>query len=248
MKSKDWTDQQISTYYTGIQKSDYPKVVWNKIKPQIKSCSTLQDIGCGPGAFSLAAAADGFNVKSIDISNKSLESLKKRAENLGLNNIRTVCGDWLELETGKSEVSVCSYCFGGAIGTVEGIKKVLDSTTNTAFFISPCEKVKIDFLTKDLFAVTGIEPLAFKDFSLLEVFKKLGYSVESDTIKFDFGMPLVDKENVRDTAVFLCDKLNFPYEGLMAKHIKKIMMAKNGLCWLPNPKKAKIITWRRRGK
>ena len=59
-KGKDWTDQQIENYYLGIKYSDYPSVIWEKIKPKIVGYTSLIDVGCGPGAFDLKAAEEGF--------------------------------------------------------------------------------------------------------------------------------------------------------------------------------------------
>ncbi len=75
---KEWTDLQILNYYLGLKYSDYPGVFWEKMKPDIAGCTTLIDIGCGPGAFALKAAEAGFNVLAVDINKKSLEALKKQ--------------------------------------------------------------------------------------------------------------------------------------------------------------------------
>ena len=245
---KEWSEQQITYYYLGIRHSDYPEVFWQKMKPVIKNYKTLIDIGCGPGAFALKAAESGFQVQAVDISKKNLDALKMQVKLLRLNNVNTIPGDWVDVQVEKNDVSVCAYSFGDTIGTLEGIKKIIDLTNEVAFFITPYETLQTDFLSEKLYHKSGIEPPSFKGNyqDILNIFNYLHEDVSLETVEYDFGMPLNSKEELNSCAVYLGEKLGIPSVGLVEEHLQKIAgRKKNGMYWVPNPRKSTMITWRR---
>ncbi|NLW07985.1 MAG: methyltransferase domain-containing protein [Clostridia bacterium] len=244
---RDWTDQQIKYYYEGIKHSDYPRLFWQKMQPFMEGARTLTDIGCGPGAFALEAAAAGFQVQAVDINGKNLRALAGQAEARGLANIELIHGDWLEVTVAESEVTVCAYSFGGNIGTRAGIEKLLATTRELAFLISPCEKVRTDFLSAELYQKMGIAPRTFSGDhrEILQIFSELQQQVEFEIVAYDFGMPLASKDEIKSCAVYLSDKLELPDVQLVEAHIRDILTVKDGLYWLPNPKKSAFIIWQR---
>ncbi|MDO9535036.1 MAG: class I SAM-dependent methyltransferase [Bacillota bacterium] len=243
---KEWTDKQILNYYLGVKYSDYPKIFWEKMKPEIAGCKTIIDIGCGPGAFALKAVEANFNVQAVDINKKSLEALKKQTR--GLKNLKTIYGNWLEVEVEKSDAAICAYSFGGEIGTLEGIRKIIDVTEEAAFFIASYDTIQTDFLSKELYRESGIEPPVFRGNyqDLLQLFAILKEEVQYETVEYDFGMPLDSKEEINDCAVYLSEKLGLPSRELVKEHLKKIITMKNGIYWVPNPRKSTMIIWKRR--
>ena len=245
---KVWSEEQIDSYFQGIEHSEYPSVPWERMKQKIRGsdCSTLIDIGCGPGAFTIHTARRGYDVQAVDISNTNLKALEKRKKALNLSNIKTIYGDWLEVEVIPTEVSICAYCFCGSIGTLEGIKKVLQHTTRMAFFIAPWDRVQKDFLSGDLYQTTGIEPPVFENQDLLPLFQNMGQQVEVELLEYDFGLPLRGKSEINNCAVFLSDKLGIPDVKLVKDHILNHLTIKNGMFWVPNPRKSNLITWERR--
>jgi SAM-dependent methyltransferase len=248
-----WTDEQIDYYFKGIKYSDYPRIFWKKILEEIKAYHSLIDIGCGPGAFALAAARAGMAVQAVDISEKNLEALKNKCRKMRLENMTTIYGNWLDVEVKNADVCISAYSFGGDIGTIGGIKKILQYTNKIAYFITPYEKIKTDFLSKDLYQKIGKTPTAFSsDYTdLLRIFNELGQQVEFEVVEYDFGMPLEsdNEATLGKCALFLCEKLELD-EGLnptelMRKHLRDIITIRNGMYWVPNPRKSVIITWRR---
>lgn len=247
-RRKEWTDLQILNYYLGIRSSDYPGIFWEKMKTEIEGCRTLIDIGCGPGAFAIKAVEDGFYVQAVDINKKNLEALEKQMKYSGLNNLKTIYGNWLDVRVEKNDVAVCAYSFGGEIGTLEGIRKIIDVTKEAAFFISPYDTIQTDFLSKDLYRESGIEPPVFGGNyqDLLQLFTILKEDVKYETVEYDFGMPLESKEEINDCAIYLSEKLGLPSSELVKEHLQKIITMKNGIYWVPNPRKSTMIIWKRR--
>ncbi len=245
---RDWTEQQIKYYYGGIKYSDYPQVFWDMMLPHMEGASTLIDIGCGPGAFALTAAAAGLKVQAVDISSGNLKALREQIKYRQLSNIEIVHADWLEAVIKKSEVAVCAYSFGGSIGTLEGVKKIIASTEKVAFLVSPCERERGDFLSKELYVKCGITPSSFSGDhrDILGAFEKLQQPVKWEIVAYDFGMPIESRDEIKPCAIYLADKLGLPDVDLVEKHIKSILTVRKGLYWVPNPKKSAIITWQRR--
>ena len=242
---KEWTDTQILNYYLGVKYSDYPKIFWEKMEPELSGCKTIIDIGCGPGAFALKAVKANYNVQAVDINKKSLEALKKQTREL--KNLKTIYGNWLEVEVDKSDAAICAYSFGGEIGTLGGIRKIIDLTEKVAYFIAPYDIIQTDFLSKEVYRRSGIQPPQFNGNyeDLLTFFHTLGMPVEYETVEYDFGMPLKSKKEIDSCAEYLSEKLGLPGE-LLKKHLQNIITVKKGLCWVPNPRKSVIITWKRR--
>ncbi len=244
---KDWTDRQITNYYLGIGQSNYPQVFWDIMEPSMAGCTTLVDIGCGPGAFALKAAACGFSVQAVDIDEGRLKALQRQKKILGLNRIKIIRGDWLEVHTEKNDIAVCAYSFGGAIGTPAGIQKIIDHARRAAFFITPCRAIKTDFMSRELYQRSGVAPPAFSGGyeDLLKLFEDLRAKVEYEIVAYDFGMPLADLAEIDECAVYLADKLGLPSVALVRKHLRNIVTERNGGYWVPNPRESAIITWKR---
>lgn len=58
---------------------------------------SVLDVGCGGGVYSLAIAGQCTQVTGIDLSSKMLETAKKRADTLKIENVDFLYGDWKEM-------------------------------------------------------------------------------------------------------------------------------------------------------
>ena len=243
-KKREWTDAQIDHYLEGIKHSDYPAVFWQRMKPYLNDCRTIIDIGSGPGAFALRAAADGFMVQAVDSSRKSLAVLEVEASGYAAGPIKTICGNWPNVSVDHCDAAICAYSFGGAIGTPSGISKIFKVTGRVIFFISPVEKTQVDFLSRELYEEEGSSPPEFKgnyhDLEDILTALKVKYNVE--TVSHDFGFPLKNWSELDQCALFLADKLGLSSTARLKKHLEKIITDRNNLLWVPNPRVSAIIT------
>jgi SAM-dependent methyltransferase len=241
---REWTDAQIEYYLEGIKHSDYPALFWQRMQPYLKDCRKVIDIGSGPGAFALRAAEDGFIVQAVDSSRKSMDVLEAKASGYAAGAVKTVCGNWPDVNVEHCDAAICAYSFGGDIGTPLGISKVFEVTGRVVFFISPVEKTQVDFLSRELYEEEGISPPEFKgnyhDVTDTLAALHINYSVE--TISHDFGFPLKDRSEIDKCALFLADKLGLSSAGRMKKHLEKIITDRNNLLWVPNPRFSALIT------
>lgn len=242
---KDWTDQQIKNYYLGIKYSDYPRVFWKEMKPFLKDCKSIMDIGCGPGAFALKALEKEFDVYGIDKNKKHLDSLEKASKKFGVKNLHIFHDSWLKINCKASDASICAHSLGEEIGTSQGIEKVLNFTKKVAFFITPFENVQTDFFSQALYKELKIKPRVYskgyKD--ILEIFNQLKEKVQYSTIAYDFGMPFDKEIGIKGNAMYLAEKLGIPYDKSIEQHMKKILIEKKEMLWIPNIKKSILIVW-----
>lgn len=66
------------------------------IEAEIKPGFCILDYGCGPGAYSIAAAeivGDSGKVYALDIHPLAIEQVQNSASKKGLKNIETICSD-----------------------------------------------------------------------------------------------------------------------------------------------------------
>ncbi len=243
-KNREWTDAQIDHYLEGTKHSDYPAVFWQRMKPHLNGCRTIIDIGSGPGAFALRAAEDGFMVQAVDSSRKSLDVLEAEASGYAAGTIKTVCGNWPDVNVNHCDAAICAYSFGGDIGTPIGISKIFKVTGRVIFFISPVEKTQVDFLSRELYKEEGSSPPEFKGnyHDLKDILDALKVDCSIETVSHDFGFPLKGWSEIDQCALFLADKLGLYSVGRMKKHLEKIITDRNNLLWVPNPRVSALIT------
>ncbi|MBO3444974.1 class I SAM-dependent methyltransferase [Clostridium sp. CCUG 7971] len=64
----------------------------------INEDSTVLDLGCGTGAYSIALSGVCKNVDALDYSDGMLEALKEKIKFQGINNINIIKDDWNSLD------------------------------------------------------------------------------------------------------------------------------------------------------
>ncbi len=247
-RTGDWSDEQIQYYFNGIEWSEYPQKLWNVMQLQCGDCSTMLDIGSGPGAFALIGAASGLSAWAVDTKLKSLRALEKRAYELCLEGITTVAGSWPDVDVPACDLAVCSYSFGGEIGTRRGLAKILEKTNKVAFLVCPYSRFQTDFLSETLYEEAGLEPPAFEGSysDLLHTLAELGAHCSVQIVDYDFGFSLPEEKCLEKAAQFLADKLGLPDRQKVRAHLERIVRRKNGMLWVPNPRKSALLTWSRK--
>jgi SAM-dependent methyltransferase len=71
--------------------------------------TTVLDVGCGPGRFSLAIAPRVERVVAVDPSPAMLAILGRRAERKRITNVITVEGRWEDVDVAPADVVFASY-------------------------------------------------------------------------------------------------------------------------------------------
>jgi 2-polyprenyl-3-methyl-5-hydroxy-6-metoxy-1,4-benzoquinol methylase len=78
-----------TSYYTKAPLRQVEKVLLDNLPHG----TTILDLGCGSGRFSVGAALCGFNVTGLDITLKAIEAARKKALNEGAHNTTFTEGD-----------------------------------------------------------------------------------------------------------------------------------------------------------
>jgi SAM-dependent methyltransferase len=92
----------------------------------IKEGDIILDYGCGPGAFTFAASkivGDSGTVYALDNQHLAVQSIKKKAESRGINNIKTIYTN--QGETGLDDKSVDHVLLIGVLHLIRNPEKVL---------------------------------------------------------------------------------------------------------------------------
>ena len=109
-------------YWDSLYKNsdyDYKKLAdnseWSYFIKELnnKNIKTILDLGCGAGTWSIVMARAGFNVKSIDISQKALDYLDNWAEKEKLSSLIGTSQEEIQKYTptneyGKYDLIVCN--------------------------------------------------------------------------------------------------------------------------------------------
>lgn len=89
--------------------------------------STVLDVGSGPGRFALAIAPRVGRVTAVDPSRKMLALLRKRAREAGITNVRTVAGQWQDVEVDPADVVLCCHVLPLIPDVVPFVRKLNDA-------------------------------------------------------------------------------------------------------------------------
>ncbi|HEV2759351.1 MAG TPA: methyltransferase domain-containing protein [Acidimicrobiales bacterium] len=95
--------------------------------------STVVDVGCGPGRFTLALAPHVAGITALDPSGRMLDICRKQAHAMGLANVTCVQGRWEETEVPAVDVAFSSYVVTLVADAPRFLTKLDASATERAF-------------------------------------------------------------------------------------------------------------------
>ena len=93
----NWNEETIRWYLNANTYTGFYKKIAGDIVPLAKGLSTLADLGCGLGLFDFEAHPHFEKIECIDQNETALDSIKLRAEALGIRNISTRAADCYRL-------------------------------------------------------------------------------------------------------------------------------------------------------
>ncbi|MGI9536692.1 MAG: class I SAM-dependent methyltransferase [Desulfocapsaceae bacterium] len=152
--AKDW-DKKAEAFAGRTRDSAYVGLFLSHLDLG-KDVSVL-DVGCGPGTLALPIAEQVRQVTALDYSQGMLELLNERAEQKGIDNIRTVhCGwedDWSEFDIGPHSLVIASRSMNipDLAGALQKLGRYATSTIHVAERIAPSP------FDPDAFAALGRE-------------------------------------------------------------------------------------------
>jgi ubiquinone/menaquinone biosynthesis C-methylase UbiE len=72
--------------------------------------SSVLEVGCGNGEFSIACAKKGMNAVGLDVSQKMIENAVTRSTNLNIKDIKFINQDFLKFKT-KAKFDYLVFCY-----------------------------------------------------------------------------------------------------------------------------------------
>ena len=89
----EWNEQVSRWFIEASEFTGFHKSMAKKIIPYLKSGYSMCDIGCGLGRLDLELAPYVSEILAVDISADAVKRLARDAGSMGVNNIKTRCGD-----------------------------------------------------------------------------------------------------------------------------------------------------------
>lgn len=178
-KSKDEWDKKAPTMNESIHQGSYNETIMKALN--LENASTLLDLGCGPGTFSLRFAPLLEQIYALDFSSKMLELLEKNAKEKNLSNIKTFCldleEDWNEVP--KADIVLASRCL--EVSNLKQTLVKLNEFAKKAVYLT--FKDVGSFLSDEVLRVIGLEITPKPDYIyVVNILYSLGIKAKIDFI------------------------------------------------------------------
>lgn len=164
-ENKDW-DKAAEGFYKRSKRDDYQNELLSRLV--LTEDDTVLDVGCGEGSITIPIAERVRSVTGIDSSKKMLEFLNRRAQDNGVENIRTILRPIEDIrydEIGDYDIVVASRSLNGIIPIEEIIAELNDIANKYVFLtvFGPNDRK----LVKDFEAYIGNDTNSFPHYNYL---------------------------------------------------------------------------------
>lgn len=103
-------DEKFAFYYEErLNKEGYPGVLFDYIRPHIKGCKTIIDVGAGTGFFSIPFAEEGYSVTAIEPSAAMLNIFRKKIGPAVSTNIAMHNETWEKWDGEQADALICIH-------------------------------------------------------------------------------------------------------------------------------------------
>lgn len=223
---KDW-DKAAPGFFRRTRKEDYNDALFDMLI--LDKDDTVLDVGCGEGSITVPLAKKVKKVIGIDSSPKMLEYLKKRAEDNGIENIKTILKPIEEItfdEIGNVDVVVCSRSLNGIIPIKEVLAQ-LNQIANKYVFITIFgpENKKIE---KDFDREIGIKTEDFPEYNyFFNILFNMG--IYANITRFDLNnyREYDSIEDAMDNGKFRLDLYSDEEKEMMKTYLERILTKDN---------------------
>ncbi|GBE05886.1 MAG TPA: methyltransferase domain-containing protein [Nitrospirae bacterium] len=252
-----WDKKRSEWYRRAVEQSDYPQKAVALLKPMLRTCDSVIDIGAGCGALSLPVARKVKKVTAVEPSKWMYDLLLKRAEKAGIKNIRAYNAGWKR---------------SGLKGELPSAIKPHDMVicANLPYSVV-CGRGFLDYISKiskkyivylhgagrwNRFYYDDLYPMLFKKkylgegdyLNTYEFLHRRGIFADIRIFEFSFDQPFVDFNDALDFWRHrLKTKLTIKKEKILADFLKKKLVPSARASALTAPfglRKAALMWWR----
>ena len=166
----------------------YPGELIRPILKCIRAQTTVLDVGAGTGALALPVAAAARRVTALDVSSAQCQRLRRKAENLGINNLAVVESPWENVNTetlGTHDMVTAGYCL--FMADIQGALWKMHRVSRHGIFLV---HLAGHDLQTPMARILG-HKTSFPDHRmLLNLLQEMGWDARCEIFTRDFQLPL----------------------------------------------------------
>ena len=166
----------------------YPGELIRPILKCIRAQTTVLDVGAGTGALALPMAAAARRVTAVDVSSAQCRRLRRKAENLDINNLAVVESPWEKIheETlGPHDIVTAGYCL--FMADIEGALWKMRRLSRRRIFLV---HLASHDLQRPMARILGHKTSFPDHHMLLNLLREMGWDARYEIFTRDFQLPL----------------------------------------------------------
>jgi predicted RNA methylase len=184
-----WNEKTIGWFQTASAYTGFHSNLASLVRPHIKDCATVCDIGCGLGLIDLELANDVSSVVCIDQNEAAIGALNELIRSRGARNIVARAADVNELNDEKRDAVIMSF-FGSSVNAI-------------THFMSFCGKKMILIVHETPSSAKRVNAVSLrpKPLGADEVYSFLtdrGLSFQKLSAVIEFGQPFRSLDDAKD--------------------------------------------------
>ncbi len=242
-----WGERKARWFSEGLRHSDYSDKVVGIIRPVVKGCASLLDVGAGCGALCIPLAHDIERVVALDSSEAMLAELRGEALLAGVGNIEMELGSWDEAESriGTFDVVLLANVPGVLDEPARSIPLLERHARRFVFLVlgAPIDSDKFYF--SELWPmIFGTEHPAKRDyFDAYTALYSMGVYANAAVVDYDFDQPFGGLDEAvtfwKDHMRLMGDKHDSTLREVLSKKLER----SGDLLWARVPKRSAVLWW-----
>ena len=242
-KEKNW-DEIAKDYGKWLENDDYPDVLLGHMR--LSSEDTVLDIGCAEGTITRKIAKKAKSVTGLDKSKLMLEELNKRAEDEGLDNIKTIQMDIKDLsheKIGDYDIVLASRCLNG-ISNIKETVLTLNEIANKYVYITVFGSSTHEY-KKEKAKIAGKTFKAGTDYSVLfMLLKSLGIEANIVQLECENLKEYSDMDEAIQRSMWKLGELEEENKIALENYFKEIFVKNDRGNWVnPKDKTDLVLIW-----
>lgn len=243
-----WDKQKAQWYSEGLRHSDYSRKVVGVIRPVIKDCASLLDVGAGSGALCIPLARELERVVALDASSAMLDELREQARTTGIDNIETELAAWDDAEgkIGDFDVVLVANVPGVLDEPTVDIPRLERHARRFVFLVLGTPKNADKFYFRELWPlIFGEDPPAKRDyFHAYEALYRMGIPANVTLVDYDFDQPFRDIEEAVSFWRSHMRLVGDEHDAALRDFLSGKLERSGELLWARVPKQSAIVWWK----